>query len=101
MPRLPKMIGSPRRTPLTSCPSCGKPLDGATGIDVDARPKPGDITICGYCRHLMLFADDLTVRELTDAEAVEVAGDETMLAAQNALAILMKAKGGGDAAAGH
>jgi hypothetical protein len=48
----------------------------------DAVPRPGDITLCLYCGHIMAFADDLTLRELNDEEAHDIAGDPRMLAAQ-------------------
>lgn len=65
------------------CPNCGKRLDAATCFtDPAAKPAPGDLTICFYCGHLMAFADDLRVRQLTDPEMVEVAGDPRILALQ-------------------
>src|SRR5258707_1048262 len=51
------------RLPGSDCPSCRKPLDAATGINGDVRPAPGDVTVCLYCGHIMVFADDLTVRD--------------------------------------
>jgi hypothetical protein len=72
----------------SSCLHCGAPLDGASGVGVDASPDPGDITVCIYCGHIMAFADDLTMRPLTDAEAYEAAGDERILAIQKARAAL-------------
>jgi transcription elongation factor Elf1 len=80
-------IGSDHRLPRQpTCPSCGKLLDGAAGVATDARPEPGDVSVCVYCGHLMAFADDLTLRELTAAEMHEIAGDERILAVQRARA---------------
>lgn len=68
----------------SSCTACGTPLDRATGVDTDDNPNPGDVTICFRCGHIMAFATDLTMRELTDTEAKEVAGNKTILAIQRA-----------------
>jgi hypothetical protein len=80
------------RLPVSHCPNCDKVLDAATAIERGARPKPGDITICLDCGHLMAFGDDLRVRPLTDAEMVEVAGDPRIVAAQAVTAAWRKRK---------
>ena len=71
--------------PGAHCPNCGKWVDGATGVSADARPSPGDISICIYCSHLSAYADDLTLRHLTDEEMIEIAGDKHILAAMRAI----------------
>jgi hypothetical protein len=68
----------------SSCTHCHKVVDGAGSIDTDDGPKPGDFTICIDCGHLMAFADDLTLRDLTEDEMVEITGDKRMLAVQRA-----------------
>jgi hypothetical protein len=70
------------RVPASNCPNCGKLCDAVTRIEEDATPSPGDFTICLDCKHLMVFADDLTLRNPTDAEIVEAAGDPEILATQ-------------------
>jgi hypothetical protein len=45
----------------------------------EAEPLSGDLTICFYCGHLMAFADDLTLRALTDTEIIEAAGDPDLI----------------------
>ena len=47
-------------------------------------PKPGDITLCIYCGHIMAFADDMGFRELTGEEMHAIAGDERILKIQRA-----------------
>jgi len=42
------------------------------------------IAIC-MCGHLMVFGDDLLLREPTSAEIIDMAGDPTMLQAQRML----------------
>jgi hypothetical protein len=55
------------------CPFCDQLLDGHTSlVDADA-PRPGDFTLCGYCRFpLRFYADVLTgqlkIRPLSEEE---------------------------------
>ena len=77
-------IGSTNRVKESACINCGAALTAATAVegvgDEERLPEPGDLTVCMYCKHLMMFADDLTLRNLTDDEMKEVAGDPRMLA---------------------
>lgn len=67
------------------CLSCGTHLDACSGIETGGgAPSPGDITICLYCGHLMAFNDELGLRNLTEDEAHEIAGDHRILAVQAA-----------------
>jgi hypothetical protein len=75
-------FGQDHHMPSTTCPNCRKGVDGATSVDADAKPGPGDITVCLYCGHIMAFAADLSLRELTDDEMRKVAGDKRILAIQ-------------------
>ena len=78
--------------PVSQCLSCGSELDASTGVYDAGLPKPGDITLCLYCGHIMAFAGDLGLRELTDSEARDVAGHPKILAAQAARQAVMKEK---------
>ena len=82
------------RTPVSKCLDCGRKVDAATFAQAGpiAAPEPNDITLCLHCGHLMAFADDLTLRELTDAEIHEVAGDKRIIAVQKARGMVMKPK---------
>jgi hypothetical protein len=73
------------RYPPVPCVNCGKLVDSASALDGDHTPKPGDVTICLDCRHLMVFADDMTLRNPTDEEIVEIAGDEDVVRHMKAL----------------
>lgn len=65
----------PHRMPTTTC-RCGKPLNAATEAGPDETPpNPGDLSMCFYCGYLHTFADDLTLRELTEAELDEFMRD--------------------------
>jgi hypothetical protein len=80
-------------TPLNACLNCGYEMDAATATNPAYEmepPKPGDIAICLKCAHIHAFADDLTVRELTDAEVVEVAGNPDMVRAVEAIGLAAK-----------
>lgn len=76
-------VGKSRKTKPSSCLSCGYKIDAATSVGSTTRkPKPGDFNVCISCGHIAAFADDLSLRELTDAEMVEVAGNKAVLAIQ-------------------
>lgn len=83
-------IGKMNEMPVCLCVNCGEAINAASGIGNDDTPEPGNITICSECGHLMAFADDLSLRELNDKEMLEVAGDKTILLAQEALAMVRK-----------
>ena len=80
--------------PTAPCPNCGKVLDAATNVSNDGQAEPGDISICLYCGHINAFADDLTLRNLTDAEMTMIAGDPLIIAVQNMRAEVIKKKPG-------
>ena len=73
------------------CLSCKQLVDGATCVEGDLRPKPGDITVCIFCGHIMAYDVDDTLRELTPEEQISVAGDPRILRIQKAreFALLM------------
>lgn len=65
------------------CLHCGTMLDAATSVtDLENKPDPGDATICFRCGHLMVFAEDLSLRGLTAKEMYEIAGDPILIHAQ-------------------
>jgi hypothetical protein len=76
-------IGESIELPPSNCIGCGKLVDAATPVDIKTvTPAPGDITICFYCGHIMVYADDLSLRNPTDVEMFELAGNKTILAMQ-------------------
>jgi hypothetical protein len=80
------------KLPAQYCLACGRECNAATGLDTDNMPTPGDITICLDCGHIMAFASDLSLCELTREQAHDVAGDRRILAAQRERRRLVKAK---------
>ncbi len=89
-------VGNSLRVPDCKCTNCGASLNGAFAVGEagDVRPRPGDSTICIECGHLMIIADDLSLRDPNDAEIIELAGDERVLAQQAALALAKKVRKG-------
>jgi hypothetical protein len=71
--------------PPSPCLGCGKINDMSTGPQ---RPDPGDITVCFSCGHIMVFAEDLSVRNPNDAEMMIIAGDKRILQIQTAREIV-------------
>lgn len=75
----------------SNCTACNYEIDSATSFqDERASPNSGDISICLQCGHLMAFADDLSLRDLTDKEIVEIAGMPEIVRLNNARAKVMK-----------
>ena len=58
--------------PQTKCAECGAPADRLTGV---IAPSPGDMSLCVICGSLSAVADDLTLRQPTLDEYLEVAAD--------------------------
>ena len=66
--------------PPSPCTACGKVMDRAgEGPFLAGKPRPGDISICMHCSHIMAFDDNLMLRDLTEAEVVECAGEPELL----------------------
>jgi len=75
--------------PRSVCPSCSEPNDMAMGTQPGTKPHPGALSVCWKCGHVMVFAEDLTLRDPTDAELINIAGDKHMLKVQAARAAIM------------
>ena len=73
------------RYPAAPCLNCGALNDSASRLEDDREPHPGDVAICFDCHHLMVFADDMTMRNPNDTEIVEMAGDEDLVRHMRAL----------------
>ena len=74
-----RSLGRERRYAATPCLNCGKDLDACEQINGDGGPRPGNITVCLYCGHVMVFDEKMKFRDLNDAEMVEVAGDPRLV----------------------
>jgi hypothetical protein len=77
-------IGATGAVPPTQCTACDKPIDAATPVDdaeeLAARPSAGDATVCLGCGHIMIYAADLSLRDPTEEEMAEIAGDRRIVA---------------------
>lgn len=67
--------------PKDRCPVCAHPFDDATDAFGNARPKPGDLSLCIQCGSFLEFRFDLTVRELS-LQAVSELPDSTRIQLQ-------------------
>jgi hypothetical protein len=74
----------------SACLNCGKILDAASDPFGKQKPRPGDITICIKCGHVMAFNSDLQYRELTSEEILIIAGNKKLITLQKARAEIMK-----------
>jgi len=91
MPAMKLKLGKDVNVPVSTCTNCGVLADAATGVaahdhEGEIVPEPGDFTVCLQCGHIMTFADDLTLRDLTDEEVIRAAGDKRLIAIQDARA---------------
>jgi hypothetical protein len=88
------ILGQEHDLPLSCCTACGKELDRASGLladaGVDDNVRPGDVTVCLGCGHLMALDDDLRLRDLTDDEAYKVDRDARLLAIRRARAAIIQ-----------
>jgi hypothetical protein len=50
------------RLPPRLCPECGTLLDAASAPKSDARPSPGDWTVCIHCAAALVFDTELKVQ---------------------------------------
>ncbi len=63
---------------------CGYKLDACSSANGNHTPKSGDISICIKCGHIMAFDHDMSLRDLTNEEMYEIAGDPVIIAVQKA-----------------
>jgi hypothetical protein len=72
--------------PRSECLNCGHPLDRATSATGDHTAKPGDVTLCIRCSHIMIFTDEMGFRDPTEKELADIAADADVMRAAAALA---------------
>jgi hypothetical protein len=71
-----------------TCNRCGYLCDALTNVGGN-DPRPDDYSICLGCGHVTMFAADLTLRELTEAERREAGKDIRIAKALIARAVVM------------
>lgn len=61
-----------KNTDKHRCPVCDNPLTAATGVDTDAKPEEGDISICFGCGEILTFNADLTLSKISEEKLNEI-----------------------------
>jgi len=56
----------------SACLCCGKRLDAATGVTGKHKPSAGAATICLDCGHVMVFGEDLRLRNPSEEERADI-----------------------------
>ena len=78
-------LGEDHRTKKNSCLYCNHKLDGATQVNGNHQPKPGDVSICIACGNVSIFKEDMTLRKPSPEEEAEMQNDPNILEAQRAI----------------
>lgn len=73
----------------TRCPCCKTPLDAASSLSGDERPKRNDFTICLECGGWLRFTRDLDVRKVTTEEIVRMPRSQMLALARVSLVCRM------------
>jgi len=61
-----------RTNKLNTCVECGKVNNSATATCYGSKPEKDCLSICWYCGHVAIFNQDLTLREPTTDECLEI-----------------------------
>jgi hypothetical protein len=66
------------KTPVTSCPTCCKVIDAATGITTN-KLEPGCLSVCTGCGTLLQYDDSFNLKKLNDKQvaAIKIAAPPT------------------------
>ena len=66
------------RIPESACLGCGYKIDASGSPDgrPTKGPQPGNLSICLRCGAVMAYAEDLSLRPLTDDEVREISQDD-------------------------
>lgn len=88
-------LGATSHTPNSNCTNCGRLHDAATPVGekrLAVSPSSGSVAICIRCGHIMIYADDLSLRDPTVEEFLEVATDPRVIRARAAVDATEKGK---------
>ena len=81
------------RTQPSPCTNCGAINDAATSVDLDGvNPSPGDFALCIDCGHIMAYDEQMQLRNLTDADVIEIAGNQKLVQTSNILGEIKRDK---------
>jgi len=65
-------------------------VDAATSHDGNETPTSGCTGVCINCAHVMVYGDDMILREPTDQEYKEIAGNPNLIKVVTAVAVLIR-----------
>lgn len=60
------------RQKTTVCPHCNVAVSADAAVSSDQPPKKGDFTVCINCAVIMVFTEDLALKEATLCELAEM-----------------------------
>jgi hypothetical protein len=71
-----KPTGVPLPKPCL-CPACGTLLEASSSLveDSEARPEPGDCTMCLGCGTILIYTPDMLVRVASPSDLAEMHPD--------------------------
>lgn len=81
------------KTSDAHCPNCKALINAAVTVDGASVPQDGDLTVCLYCGHICAYDENQQLRDLTDQEAYDAAGDPDILYAMEISATFRKMRG--------
>ena len=62
--------------PISFCPICKYEMDRATYADKEERkPSPNDYSVCLKCGEILVFSEDLFLREATISDLMLIPSD--------------------------
>jgi hypothetical protein len=76
--------------PESICLNCGHRLDCVGSLTEETAPSAGDVTLCINCSHIMLFTNELRLRNPTPAELDAISKQDEVFATLAALARLRR-----------
>ncbi len=79
----PTRPGTTVDVPGARCTNCRRMVRAAHNPFDASAPTAGDATVCFYCGHIMVFTKALQLRDPTDAERLQIAGDPRIVAINN------------------
>lgn len=65
-------LGPDSEVPPSPCPYCGAVHDLASGLDNREKPDSNSVSVCLKCAGISLFTDELTLREPTARELIDL-----------------------------
>jgi hypothetical protein len=68
--------------PEAKCPHCGHEVDRTFEAHGDAKPSPGDTSLCIRCGGVSVFTSELGQRLPSETERLEIENDPEVIRAQ-------------------